>query len=748
MGTLPPLIQELTLILITAGAVTILFKWLKQPVVLGYIVAGIVLSFFITKDNSEYENIETWAEIGIIFLLFGLGLEFSFKKLMSVGATAFVSALFLVISMIGLGYLTGMCFGWSSMTSLFLGAMICMSSTMIIIKVFEDLKLTSKSFAGIVLGILIIEDLVAVLLMVLLSTIAVSHKFEGEQMLLSFFKLSTFLLFWFILGMYLIPTFLRKMKRFLNDETTLIISLAFCLGMVFLATSAGFSSALGAFIMGSILAETIDSERIEHLILPIKNFFGAIFFISVGMMVQITSLSAYIVPILIISVVVILGQMTFATIGILLSGQNLKTSISAGFSLSQIGEFSYIIGALGLSLGVIQESLYQVIVSASVITIFTTPYMMKLANPAYAFLERKLPAKWQDFLNKNASGAHPVNQDSLWKKLLTAMAINTVSYFFISMVLVNASLTYLVPFVQKWLPGMHGNLLTAAVTLLTIAPFLRAVINKKNHSIEYTTLWEESKSNRGPLIFTIIFRIILCAGLIMYLLFKLFYMNPFLNFTIALVSLVVITLSNRTKTRSRAMENRFKENFNEKEKYWESKAPITKGFANHVLERDLHLSEFIIEPYFSIVGKTLKELSFRQLFGVNIVTIVRGQIRNNIPNGNERIYPGDHIIVLGTDKQMERFQNRLEEKRKKYENREEQSALQVKMRQFQISPESRLIGETIRTSGIQEIFDCLVIGIERNDTSIQDPSLDLVLEEGDIIWVIGEYDNILKICEL
>jgi CPA2 family monovalent cation:H+ antiporter-2 len=647
-----------------------------------------------------------------------------------------------------MGYLVGMCFGWTPMASFFLGAMICISSTMIIIKVYDDLKLTSKNFAGIVLGVLIIEDLVAVLLMVLLSTVAVSNQVEGKEMLLSFFKLITFLLFWFILGMYLIPTLLRKMKRFLNDETILIVSLAFCLGMVFLATNAGFSAALGAFIMGSIMAETIDSERIEHLIMPIKNLFSAIFFVSVGLMVHVTSLGAYIVPILIISGVVIFGKTTFATIGVLLSGQNLKTSTAAGFSLSQMGEFSYIIGTLGLSLGVIEDSLYQIIVSSSVITIFTTPYMIKFATPVNTFLEKKLPPKWQDFLNKNISGAHPVNQNNLWKKLLTDMITIVFIYFFISIVIVNSSLGYAAPFVQAWLPGIKGNLLLGVVTLLFLAPFLRAIIIKKNHSVEYMTLWNDGKSNRGPLIFTIVFRVILCAGLILYLLFELFHMNVVLNLVIAGVVLLLATFSQQTKTRSRAMETRFRENLNEKEKYRESKAPLTKGFVNHVLEKDLHLSEFAIEPYFSIVGKTLKELGFRQLFGVNIVTIVRGRVRINIPNGTERIYPGDHIIVLGTDKQTELFQNRLEEKRKKYERMEDQQTSDVKMRQFQIGPESQLIGETIRTSGIQEMYGCLVVGIERNECSIQDPNLDLVLEEGDIVWVIGEYGNILKICEL
>ena len=748
MEHLSPLIQELTLILITAGAVTILFKWLKQPVVLGYVVAGIILSFFITEKNPEYDNIRTWADIGVIFLLFGLGLEFSFKKLMSVGAIAFVAALFMILTEIGMGYLMGMFFGWSPMASFFLGAMICMSSTMIIIKVFDDLKLTNKNFAGIVFGVLIIEDLVAVLLLVLLSTIAVSNHVEGKEMLLSLFKLFTFLLFWFILGTYLIPTFLRKMKRFLNDETILIVSLSLCLAMVFLATSAGFSAALGAFIMGSILAETIDSERIEGLIMPIKNLFSAIFFVSVGLMVQITHLGTYIVPVLVISVVVLIGKTVLSTVGVLLSGQNLKTATLAGFSLPPIGEFSYIIGALGLSLGVIENSLYQIIVLASVVTMFAMPYMMGLADPVNVFLEKKLPQKWQDFLNKNISGAHPVNQNNLWKKLLTEMATIILVFYLISVMVVDFSLVYAAPFVQEWLPGIQGNLLTAVVTLLVIAPLLRAVIIKKNRSVEYTALWNESKSNHGPLIFTIIFRVILCAGLIMYLLFELFHTNIIVDFVLAGAILALITISKQTKIRSKAMESRFKENLNEKEKYRESKAPLTKGFVNHVLERDLHLSDFAIEPYFVIVGKTLKELNFRQLYGVSIVTIVRGPLRINIPKGDERIYPGDHLIVLGTDKQMEYFQNKLEERLKKYDHLEDNSAPEVKMRQFQIGPESRLIGETIRTSGIQEIYDCLVIGIERNETSIQDPNLDLIFEEGDIVWLIGEYDNILKICTL
>ncbi|MDR2058204.1 MAG: cation:proton antiporter, partial [Dysgonamonadaceae bacterium] len=510
---------------------------------------------------------------------------------------------------------------------------------------------------------------------------------------------------------------------------------------------AGFSSALGAFIMGSILAETIDSERIEHLILPIKNFFGAIFFVSVGMMIQVTSLGAYIVPILIISLVVIIGQMSIATGGVLLSGQNLKTAVFSGFSLTQIGEFSYIIGALGLSLGVIDNALYQIIVSASVITIFATPFMMKLAGPANQFLEKKLPLNWQRFLNKDFSAARPVNQDTLWKKLLREMFTVVLIYFFICIMLVNFFLKYALPYVEEWIPGINGRLLSATFILLALSPFLRAII-VKDRSKEFYTLWKSNKINRGPLIFTIIIRILLCAGLIMYVLFYLFHTPFVIAFTLALIILALFIVSKRLKRRSLVFEHRFKENLNEKEKYEESKAPVTKGFVNHVLDRDLHLSEFPIQPYYSIVGKTLKELNFRQFFGVNVVTIVRGGVHINIPKGEERIYPGDHIVVLGTDKQMELFQQRLEEKRLKYANMEEKQSPEVQMKQIQIDAESHLNGKTIRNSGIQEKYNCLLVGVERNDFSMLNPDLDLILEKNDILWLIGENRNILKMSEI
>ncbi|MDR1737569.1 MAG: cation:proton antiporter [Candidatus Symbiothrix sp.] len=748
MSELSPLIVDLAIILVVASACSLLFKWLKQPVVLAYIVAGIISTFIIPQHGAEHENIETWAEIGIIFLLFGLGLEFSFKKLMKVGATAFISTIFVVVSMIGLGYLTGLSFGWSHLSSLFLGAMLCMSSTMIIIKVFEDLHLTKKNFAGIVLGMLIIEDLVAVLLMVLLSTIGVSRQFQGTEMLVSLFKLTAFLLFWFVLGTFLIPTVLRTMKRFLNDETLLIMALAFCMGMVYLATKAGFSAALGAFIMGSILAETLDAERIDKMIMPIKNFFGAIFFVSVGMMIQLSSLGDNIVPILIISVVVIVGQMIFATVGILLAGQNLQTAVSAGFSLTQIGEFSYIIAGLGMSLGVIENSLYQIIVSASVLTIFATPYMMKLSTPVYGFLERTLPEKWQKYLNRDISIARPVNQKTVWKSFLKKMLMRSLLYTLLCVIIIYFSLELGSPYLQLWLPGWKGNALAAIVILGLISPFLRAIIIQQDHSVEFLHLWKTNKVYRGHLLFTIILRILISCALIMYVLLRLFHTNLVIALSLALILLFLFMASRHLQRHTQRLERRFTNNFNEKEAFEASQKPVTQGFANHLLERDLHLSEFVIEPNYSIIGKTLKELKFRQLFGVNIVTIVRGDIRINIPNGDERIYPNDRIVVFGTDKQIDLFEQRIEEKKQKYAEYERKPVQDVVLQQLEIEADSPLAGKNLRTSHIQDDYDLMVIGIERNNTSLLNPGLDLEFEQGDILWIIGEIANINRLREL
>ena len=383
MSHVPALVSDLALILVMAGIVTVIFKKLQQPLVLGYIVVGIIAGPYIDllPSISDKTNISTWADIGVIFLLFALGLEFSIKNLMNVGASAFITAFTEVISMLTIGFIFGKMVGWGNVESIFLGGMLSMSSTTIIIKAFDDLNVRNQKFTGIVFGTLVVEDIVAILMMVLLPTIAVSQQFAGMEMIESFFKLGFFMVLWFLVGIFLIPSLLKKLRPLLTEEMLLIISLGLCLGMVVFAVRVGFSAALGAFVMGSILSGTAEGPKIEHMIKSLKDFFGAVFFVSVGMLVDPHALLDYWGTILIITLVVVLFKPVCSALGVLISGQDLKVSVQSGMSLAQIGEFAFIIASVGVSQKVISEYIYPIIVAVSVITTFTTPYFIKGAEP-------------------------------------------------------------------------------------------------------------------------------------------------------------------------------------------------------------------------------------------------------------------------------------------------------------------------------------------------------------------------------
>lgn len=749
MSQIPSLISDLAVILISAGLVTLLFKRLKQPVVLGYIVAGILAGPSITQipTVTDIESIRIWADIGVIFLLFALGLDFSFKKLMKVGGTAVIGAITIVIGMMTLGYTTGLSLGWGHMNSLFLGGMLSMSSTTIIFKAFDDMGLRNQRFAGVVFGILVVEDLFAVLLMVLLSTLAVSKHVEGMELLNSVVKLGVFLLFCFVIGIYLIPSFLKKAKTFLNDETLLIVSLGLCLGMVMIATKAGFSSALGAFVMGSILAETIDAEHIEHLIKPVKDLFGAIFFVSVGMLIDPALLWQYKTPILILTLVVMIGQILFAGFGVLLSGQPLKIAIQSGFSLAQIGEFAFIIAALGLSLGVTDNFLYPIVVAVSVITTFFTPYMIRVAEPAYRVIDKLIPKSWMKFLERYSSGSNTIHQKSAWNKLLKALTRIAGTYTAVTLVLIFIWLQFVAPFIMKEITGIRGAIISLFLILLLIAPMLRAIMMKKNHSAEFQQLWLDSKYNRGPLVSLIILRIILCIGLVMLPVARLLNAAVGIVLAIAATVIVIVILSKRLKRQSILMERHFFSNLSARELENERKAPIKQRFANHLLERDLHLADFEVKQNSPSMGKTLKELNFRQKCNVNIVTIIRGEQRINIPGGEERLYPFDKLVVVGADDDLEHFRQYLVERYKKAQSKKEQTTHEVNMEQFTIAEGSHLIGRTILESGIRDKSACLVIGIERGETSIKNPAPSTVFQEGDIVWIVGEHEKVLRLSE-
>ncbi|MBE6274413.1 MAG: cation:proton antiporter, partial [Bacteroides sp.] len=564
MSELAPLISDLALILICAGVMTLVFKRLKQPLVLGYIVAGFLASphFTLTPSVIDTASIHTWSEIGVIFLLFALGLEFSFKKLVKVGGTAVIAACAIIFSMIMIGMTVGWTFGWKSMDCLYLGGMLAMSSTTIIYKAFDDLGLRQQRFAGLVLSILIIEDILAIVLMVLLSTVAVSQNFEGGEMVFSIGKLVFFLILWFVVGIYLIPIFLKRSKKWVSSETMLILSLAMCFGMVVLAAKVGFSPAFGAFIMGSILAETVEAENIEKLVAPVKDLFGAIFFVSVGMMVDPAMIVEYIGPIITITLAILLGQTIFGTCGVILSGQPLKVAMQCGFSLTQIGEFAFIIASLGVSLNVTSSFLYPIVVAVSVITTFLTPYMIRLAVPAYNFVEKKMPEKWKLMLERYTAGSQTVNSENYWKKLLMDISKIVAIYMVLCIAVILLSFQFVMPFFRLVMPEFWAKMAGATFMIVCISPFLRAIVMKKNHSIEFQALWNDNRFNRAPLVSTIVFRMMIAVGFILFIIKSLFQASTMLVIAIALVLVVLMVLSRRLKKHSIIMERTFIQNLN------------------------------------------------------------------------------------------------------------------------------------------------------------------------------------------
>jgi len=748
MEHIPTLIIDLATILISASLITILFKILKQPLVLGYIVAGFIASphFLYTPSVTDTISISTWANIGVIFLLFSLGLDFSIKKLIKVGGTAIIAAGVIVIGMSSLGFLVGKFLGWNHINSLFLGGMIAMSSTSIIYKALDDLGLKTQKFAKLILGILVIEDIVAIILMVLLSTLAIKNSVEGSELIYSISKLLFFLILWFITGIFIIPSFLKKFKKYMNDETLMIVSIGLCLLMVVIATKVGFSAALGAFVMGSILAETIEAERIERITSPIKDLFAAVFFVSVGMMVDPAMIIEHIIPILIITLTVIFGQLIFSTFGIVLSGQPLKIAMQGGFSLTQIGEFAFIIASLGVSLEVTKPYMYPIVVAVSVITTFLTPYMMKLANPAYNFVDKKMPKKWKRFLERYTSGTELVNHENLWKKLLTGIIRITLVYSVICIAILVLSISLLVPFIINIIPGLWGQLLASFITILLMSPFLRAIMIKKNHSIEFNTLWNDNRFNRGYLVSLIALKFLLAISFILYTLGHIFNTSAFILIGFAIVIIAIMTYSKYLKKQSIFIERRFMRNLHYRETTNKiSNIESKPQFAKHLISRDVHFSTFIIPYESQWVGKTLGELKLKNRFGIDIVSIMRGEGCKNIPGGKTIIFPTDKIQVIGTDKQLIIFADAIQKEIIKEGESCENLHQDMHLKQILIEENSYLIGKKLKESRIREEFHCLLIGIERGTTSTKRPSIDFIFQEGDLLWVVGHNNDIKEL---
>lgn len=726
---------------------TLLFKKLKQPLVLGYVVAGFLASPHMpyTPSVMDTAHIQTWADIGVIFLLFALGLEFSFKKIVKVGGAAVIAACTIIFCMILLGMAVGAGFGWRRMDCIFLGGMIAMSSTTIIYKAFDDLGLRKKQFTGLVLSVLILEDILAIVLMVMLSTMAVSSNFEGTEMLESIGKLVFFLILWFVVGIYLIPVLLKRCRQLMSEETLLIVSLGLCFGMVVMAAHTGFSAAFGAFIMGSILAETVEAESIERLVKPVKDLFGAIFFVSVGMMVDPAMIVEYGGPIVAITLAVILGQSCFGTLGVLLSGQPLKTALQCGFSLTQIGEFAFIIASLGVSLGVTSQFLYPIVVAVSVITTFLTPYMIRFAEPTADFVDAHLPEKWRKFLNHYAAGSQTVNNDSLWKKLIVALVRITVVYSIVSVAIIALAFQFVVPFLQNSLPGSWGSLLAAVVIILCIAPFLRAIMIKKNHSVEFVALWNDSRGNRAPLLATIILRLLLGISFVMFVIGGLFKWSVGLVFGVALLLVVLMVLSRRLKRQSILIERTFFQNLRSRDIRAEYMGEKKPEYAGRLLSRDLHLADFVVPGESEWVGKTLAELDFGKKYGIHVVSILRGRKRLNIPGASVRLFPQDKIQVIATDEELNLFGEEMDKAAAMQMDVIEKS--ETKLCQFRVDERSPFLNKTLKEAGIREKYRCLIVGVERGDNALHVPNPLEPFAEGDVVWVVGEIRDVYQLVE-
>ncbi len=746
MAEIPNLIEDLALILVVAGIVTLVFKKLKQPLVLGYIVAGFLVSPHMPYIMSVVDkgDIHTWADIGVMFLLFSLGLDFSFKKILKMGMAPVIAALTIIFSMMTLGILVGHSFEWNRMDCIFLGGMLAMSSTTIIYKAFDDLGLRQQRFASLVMSVLILEDVLAIVMMVMLSAIASGNNPDGGEMLGSILKIGFFLVLWFVVGIFLIPLFFRKTRKLMNSETMVIVALGLCCLMAVLSTKVGFSSAFGAFVMGSIIAETVEADKIIKLVEPVKNLFGAIFFVSVGMLVEPKVLVDYAIPILVLVLTILLGQGIFGTAGFMLSGQSLKNAMRCGFSMAQIGEFAFIIASLGLSLGVIGKFLYPVVVAVSVITTFLTPYMIRFAEPCYNHIEKRLPKKWVRRMN-HVGNAHQnsTEEENAWKVLLRKMLINTAIYGILSTAVVTLMLTFVLPLCRNMLGHWPGNAVCGLLTVLMISPFLRSMVMKNVHSDEFRQLWTESLLNRLPLIFTMIVRVAIAAMFIFYIVNYLTRFKEALMITIAGVALVAMVLSRRLKHRSIKLERLFIKNLRSREIAEQVNGERRPLFEGRLLDRDIHIGDFDIPEDSTWIGRTLKDLQFRNRFGVHVSSILRGSLRINIPNGRQIIFPGDRISVIGSDEQLKNFSqaiaNELIPEDPEIEKRE------MKLRKFILSDGTPFIGKTLAESGIRDRYGCMVVGVEEGQENLTLVDPQRKFEKGDIIWLVGEEADLEKV---
>ncbi|MEK2688409.1 cation:proton antiporter [Bdellovibrio sp. GT3] len=731
MHNLPALISDLALILGTAGIVTLLFKRLNQPVVLGYLVAGFLIGpkVGLVGTVTSTEGVQLWADIGVIFLLFALGLEFSFKKLFRVGGSASFTALFEIGVMTLIGFTTGKLLGWDLMDCLFLGGILAISSTSISMRTIEEMGFKNMKFVSIVMGVLVIEDLVAVLLLVFLTSIALTREFAGTDMLLSFLKLAFYLSLWFVVGIFWLPTALKRSQKFLNEETTLVVAVGLCFAMVVFAVKVGFSAALGAFITGSILAETIEGERIHHLVNPIKNLFSAVFFISVGMLIDPDVISSHWQVILLLSVLVILGKTLGVTVGALLSGQTLRSSLQTGMSLSQIGEFSFIIATVGVGFKVVRPELYPLAVSVSVVTAFTTPFMIRLADTVYQVLEKKMPASMIASLDSysmfsSAVGAHKESRDQV-RAYIFKIFLNAVIVIGVFLLMARVTLPYML---NHQVEEGSAKFLTLTATLILSSPFLWALAFGRTK--QFDNLLAEEHRKTSDYVF-LISRITVAVGLVLAMVAQFVPLGWALGITAWMAIVVGYVLSTKLRTVYMWFENRFLSNLAE-----DAHKPASKMQRQELAPWDAHLTEFKVPAEATYVGIPLASLSIRERFGVTVALIERGRLKIMAPGRDVLLMPFDTLFVIGNDDQLAKFKDFIEQVSDT--TTAESELEEYTLDKYLVDDQSEFLNKSIRESGLREKTHGLVVGIEREGKRILNPDSAEVIKPGDLLWIVGD----------
>ncbi len=737
-------ITDIAIILIAAGLFTIISRVFKLPRFLGYVVAGVLLGPRVgIVPISGMDNVEEWSEIGLIFLLFTLGLELNFYNLKRMSVNVLIAAAGKIFGMLFVGVIVGLVSGHTVVESVFLGSVLSMSSSVFIERIYHDMGREQASHAKMLFDSLKISDLVAMVLMVVLTGIVLGRGHEGVGILWELMKLLLFLVLCFGIGITFLPVFFRWVHKYVNDEVVLIVAIGLCFAMVEITVHVGFSVDLGAFIMGAVLSCSMEGERIEKSIVHIRDLFAAIFFVSIGMMVDPMVVYAHWQMVLVLSLITIVGGVLFATIGGMAAGEDIKTAVQMGLSQSMLGEFAFIIAALGCSLGVLSSFIHPVIVAVSVITTFVVTFFIKWMEPISKCLCSILPSSWKAkwALKTDNLRNSTIAVETEWKKIIKSYVLQLGFYGMVSIVILWILSIYAPKWLYTWLPGknlIYYNIMSCVITLLVMSPFLLGMVRRRM-STEHTLhkLENYKKQNRNIILFYSYLKVVLAAVIVtavFYVYFQWHYAWLILVWVLAASALYGVS---RWYAMSR-LERLFVHNLNSKEAEEKEKRPITAAMQEKLARYDVHVEGMEVQPEFKYIGKTLREMPFRHVADVNVVEIRRGNRRIRVPAGGEMIYPHDLLVAVGTTEQLHEFRS-IVEANTLPPYADEHPEFEV--RKFILPHNHKWAHKTLRQIKMRT-YACMVVSIMRDEHIYTNPLPDDELLPGDMLWIAGEKENI------